>query len=288
MAKLKDFLQKVFEQGDVRGDDVAAVLGASSLAELELPDTAIAKFNEAYLTRSRAENDPEIVKKIKLSSKAEILDTVDLELTKLLPLVDSVKSAEIAKNPNTFKKLELLTEAIGETVKNGMKTKDKDVQKVEEEWSAKTKALEKIYNEKIETIKKQNEESNLNFALKSKLLTFEYAEAFASLKGPLTETIISKIKASKTKAGEPIVLELDQSGDVNVRHLVEGTLRDVYRDGNEKLTIDNLIAPEVEPFIKKSNGKADEKETGGVKTKTKDIDFKNATLTEIRQFNSAQ
>lgn len=285
MAKLKEFLQKVFEQGDVRGDDVAAVLGASALAELELPDTAVQKFNEAYLTRSRAENDPDIVKKIKLSSKAEILDTVDKEIEKLYPLIDSVKAAEIQKNQNTFKKIELLTEALDSTVKNSKVSKDKDVQKVEEEWAAKTKSLEAIKKQEIDVLKKQFEESKLDFVLKTKLLTFEYADAFSSLKEPLTETIISKIKSSRTKEGEPIFLELDQSGNVNVRHSVDGTLRDVYRDGNEKLTIDNLIAPHVDPFVKKSNGKSDETQTG-VKTNTVVIDPNKASLRELQWANA--
>lgn len=285
MGKLKEFLQKVFEQGDVRGDDVAAVLGASALAELELPDTAIQKFNEAYLTRSRAENDPDIVKKIKLSSKAEILDTVDKEIEKLYPLIDSVKAAEIQKNQNTFKKIELLTEALDSTVKNSKVSKDKDVQKVEEEWAAKTKSLEAIKKQEIDALKKQFEESKLDFVLKTKLLTFEYADAFSSLKEPLTETIISKIKSSRTKEGEPIFLELDQSGNVNVRHSVDGTLRDVYRDGNEKLTIDNLIAPHVDPFVKKSNGKSDETQTG-VKTNTVVLDPTKATLRDIQWANA--
>lgn len=285
MGKLKDFLQKVFEQGDVRGDDVAAVLGASALAELELPDTAIQKFNEAYLTRSRAENDPEIVKKIKLSSKAEILDTVDKEIEKLYPLIDSVKAAEIQKNQNTFKKIELITEALDSTVKNSKVSKDKDVQKVEEEWAAKTKSLEAIKKQEIDALKKQFEESKLDFVLKTKLLTFEYADAFSALKEPLVETIISKIKSSRTKEGEPIFLELDQSGSVNVRHSVEGTLRDVYRDGNEKLTIDNLIAPHVDPFVKKSNGKSDETQTG-VKTNTVVLDPNKATLRDIQWANA--
>lgn len=285
MAKLKEFLQKVFEQGDVRGDDVAAVLGASALSELELPDTAVQKFNEAYLTRSRAENDPDIVKKIKLSSKAEILDTVDKEIEKLYPLIDSVKAAEIQKNQNTFKKIELLTEALDSTVKNSKVSKDKDVQKVEEEWAAKTKSLEALKKQEIDVLKKQFEESKLDFVLKTKLLTFEYADAFSSLKEPLTETIISKIKSSRTKEGEQIFLELDQSGNVNVRHSVEGTLRDVYRDGNEKLTIDNLIAPHVDPFVKKSNGKSDETQTG-VKTNTVVIDPNKASLRELQWANA--
>lgn len=280
MAKLRDWMQKVFEQGDVRGDDVAAVLGASALAELELPDTAVAKFNEAYLTRSRAENDPEIVKKIKLSSKAEILDTVDAELAKLLPLVDPSKATEISKEKNSFKKLEMISEGIGESVKKASQSKDKDVQKVEEEWSAKLKNLEKIKKEEIEAIKKQNSEDRLNFALRSKLLTFDYADALSGLKESLVETVIMKIKSSQVK-GEPITLELDQSGNVNVRRSdADGTLRDVYRDGNEKLTIDNLIAPLVEPLIKKSNG------TGGgdnqkVVTDIKIVDPTKATLHEM-------
>lgn len=285
MAKLKEFLQKVFEQGDVRGDDVAAVLGASALAELELPDTAVQKFNEAYLTRSRAENDPGLVKKVKASLWAETMDQIDTEIAKLYPFLESTKAVEIEKNPSTMKRIGLLTTALEDTIKNATASKDKDVRKVEDEWASKTKQLEEAKKQEIAALTKKFEESKLDFVLKTKLLTFEYADAFSSLKEPLTETIISKIKSSKTKNGEPIVLELDQSGNLNVRHLVEGTLRDVYLDGNAKLTIDSLIAPEVEPFVKKSNGKSDDTNTG-VKTNTVVIDPNKASLRELQWANA--
>lgn len=264
MAKLKDFLQKTFEQGDVRGEEIAAMLGASALLELEIPDAAVAKFNEVYLTRSRAENDPLVVKKVKASLWAETMDQIDTEIEKLYPFIESTKAVEIQKNPSTMKRIGLLAEGLEGAIKNATASKDKDVRKTEEEWAAKIRQFEDNKKQEITALTKKFEDSKLDFALKSKLLTFEYADAFSSLKEPLTETIISKIKASKTKNGDPIVLELDQSGNLNVRHLVEGTLKDVYLESNTKLTLDSLIAPEVEPFIKKSNGKADEQNNGKV------------------------
>lgn len=264
MAKLKDFLQKTFEQGDVRGEEIAAMLGASALLELEIPDAAVAKFNEVYLTRSRAENDPLVVKKVKASLWAETMDQIDAEIEKLYPFIESTKAVEIQKNPSTMKRIGLLAEGLEGAIKNATASKDKDVRKTEEEWAAKIRQFEDNKKQEIAALTKKFEDSKLDFALKSKLLTFEYADAFSSLKEPLTETIISKIKSSKTKNGDPIVLELDQSGNLNVRHLVEGTLKDVYLESNTKLTLDSLIAPEVEPFIKKSNGKADEPKDGKV------------------------
>ena len=282
-VKLKDFLQTTFSQGDVRGDEVAAVLGASALAELELPDTAVQKFNETFLTRNKAENDPDIIKKIKLSSKAEILDTVDKELEKLYPLIDGAKAAEIQKNQNTFKKLELLNEAIGEAVKSGKANVDKVVQKTEAEWADKVKQKEQEGQEKLKAIEKKYEEDRINFAVRSKLLTFELAESFnvPTIKGPLIETIISNIKNTKVK-DNLLTLELDSTGSLNVRQSIEGALRDVYPDGsNEKLTIEKLIAPHVEPFLQKSNGKGDEKNTDGKKV-TAPIDASKMTLHEER------
>lgn len=280
--KLKDFLQVTFEQGDVRGDDVAALLGASALAELELPDVHVNKFKEAYLTRTRAENDPEIIKKIKLSSRAEILDGVDRELEKLYPLIDQTKAAEIQKDQSTFKKIQLLSEALGEAQKAGKTTVDKSVQKVEEEWSGKVKTLTESHKVELENLKKLNEENNLNFALKSKLLTFELSEAFSALKEPLTETIIGKIKGTKTKEGNPIVIDLDPTGNLNVRQNIEGILRDVFENGNEKLTIDKLIAPLVEPFIKKSTGSGGTQQSNGKKPVTPAPDLRTETLAEKR------
>lgn len=282
-VKLKDFLQKTFEQGDVRGDEIAAVLGASALAEIEIPDIAVQKFNESYLTRSKAENDPEIIKKIKLSSKAEILDTVDKEIAKLYPLIDGAKVAEIEKNQNTFKKLELLNEAIGEAIKNGKTNVDKTVQKIDSDWAEKIKQKEAEYQQQLEALKKKAEDDKKDFALRSKLLTFELAESFSvpGIKGPLIETIISNIKQTKVK-DNLLFLELDATGSLNVRQNIEGALRDVYPDGsNEKLTIEKLIAPHIEPFIKKSQGKGNEKNPDG-KQVTQPIDPKSATLRDLQ------
>jgi len=122
--------------------------------------------------------------------------------------------------------------------------------------------------------------------LKTKLLTFEYGEAFNALKEPLIETIISKIKQTKVK-DNLVLLELDSAtGNLNVRQSIEGALRDVYPDGsNEKLTIEKLIAPHIEPFLKKSNGKSDEKNADGKKI-TPPIDATKLTLHEERWANA--
>jgi hypothetical protein len=285
-VKLKDFLQVTFEQGDVRGDEIAAVLGASALAEIELPDAAVAKFKEVYLTRSRAENDPGIVKKVKASLWAETMDQIDAEISKLYPILDSTKAVEIEKNPSTMKKIGLLTEALADRVKNATASKDKDVQKVEEEWATKTKQTEAIFKQQIEQMKKQHEENKKDFVLKTKLFTFDLADSFKEIKEPLIETIISKIKASRTKEGNPIIFELDQSGNLDVRHDIDGTLRDVYLEGNTKLTLDSLIAPHIEPFVKKSNGSGGGDTNTGKKTATPNIDQSKATLADLRLLNA--
>lgn len=286
MAKLKDFLQKTFEQGDVRGEEVAAMLGASALLEIEIPDAAVTKFNESYLTRSRAENDPGIVKKVKASLWAETMDQIDAEISKLYPILESTKAVEIEKNPSTMKKIGLLTEALADRVKNATASKDKDVQKVEEEWAEKTKQTEATYKQQMDDLKKQHEESKKDFVLKTKLLTFDIADSFKEIKEPLIETIISKIKSSKTKNGEQIVLELDQSGNLDVRHLVEGTLRDVYLEGNSKLTLDSLIAPHIEPFIKKSNGTGGANQQGNNNQRSGPVDESKMTLNDLRQLHA--
>lgn len=284
MPKLKEFLQKTFEQGDVRGDDVAALLGASSLAELEIPEAAVTKFNEAYLTRTRAENDPEIIKKIKTSSRAEILDGVDRELEKIYPLIDSTKAGDIQKNQSTFKKIELLSEALGETIKNGKSNVDKSIQKIEEEWSKKFKDATEGHKLELAQVKKVNEENNLNFVLKSKLYNFELADSFKEMKDSVVEVVIGKIKGHRTKEGNPIILELDSTGSLNVRQQIEGTLRDVYADGNDKLTIDKLIAPFVDPFVKKSaGGSGGSGQSTKPKIQTQPVDHTKATLSELRQ-----
>jgi len=181
-------------------------------------------------------------------------------------------------------------ENIKEKVEEIKKIQEK-VSKIEEEKRVELERVARLTEDEakeelLKDIEKKYEEDRINFAVRSKLLTFELAEYFSDpkIKAPLIETIISNIKQTKVKDNS-LVLELDATGSLNVRQSIEGALRDVYPDGsNEKLTIEKLIAPHVEPFLKKSNGKSDEKNNDG-KQVTAPINPNTATLRELQWAN---
>lgn len=278
--KLADFLRKIAEQGGIVDADFNAVLGASGLAEFEVKDEIMTKFNQTFLTRERAENDPDIIKKIKSASKSEVLDLVDSDLKNLMDVLPKERADEIAKNKNTFEKLAATAKAVKETLEAKSTKVDKDIQKVEQEWAEKLAAEKSQAAKQLKELEKRNRDNALTYVLKNKILSHDFADAFKPLKDNLAEVIINKVKTIQEN-GTPIILDLDEGGNVNVRHEIEGTLRDVYRDGNQKLTLDMLLTPQLEPYIKKSNAEPGEPKTNG-KQKTPPVDPSKMTLAEQR------
>lgn len=275
--KLPDLLRKIAEQGGIVDTDFNTVLAASGLQEFEISDDFLVKFNQSFLTRDRAENDPEIIKKIKNTSRAEVLDGVDEQLKGFTDLLPKEKADEILKNKNTFEKIKAINDAI-KTFSESSKTKiDKDIQKVEEEWADKLKGEKANYDSQLKNLQKQNKDNALKFVLKNKILSNEFGDAFKEIKNDIAELSINKIKGYQHN-GIPVVLDLDETtGNVNVRQETEGTLRDIY-DGNKKLTIDELLHPVIDPYIKKSTGGGNNNNSNDPKTVTPAIDPSKATL----------
>lgn len=285
--KLAELLRKITEQGGIVDTDFNAVLTASGLQEFEVNDDFLTKFNQSFLTRDRAENDPEIIKKIKGTSRAEVLDGVDEQLKNFFDLLPKEKAEEISKNKNTFEKIEALSKAIKETSESGKSKLDKDIQKVEDEWADKLKRAQSDFVEREKALKQQNKDNALKFVLKNKILGSEFGEAFKPIKNDIAEISINKIKSHQHN-GNPIILELDEtSGNVNVRHEVEGALRDIFVDGNKKLTIDDLLQPVIDPYIKKSAGGGENNNnSNGEKKITAPVDKTGMTLAELRNHGS--
>jgi hypothetical protein len=252
MPKLKDFLRKIVDQAAIKDTDFEAVLSASTLAELEITEDFEKKFHNVYLTRDRAENDPEIIKKLNLKSKSEVLDTVDEGLKKLLDRIPKEKLTEIEKEKSTFKRIELINDALGEVLTNTKSTTEKDIQKIEKEWAEKNKAIVEAHKHELKKVLDDAQNDKLNFALKNKIFSYTFSDAYTGMKNATADILINQLRGSQHN-GTPVVLELDPSGAINVRQETEGGLRDIYSNGNEKLTIDNLLDPLVQPFVKKAD-----------------------------------
>ncbi len=258
--KITDFLREIAEKGGIRDNDFEAAIGASALAAVEIPDTIKDKFHASYLTRERAKSDPEIVTGIGKDKSKEIFGNVDARIETLMEFISDEDKTKIKGTFETFKKLDLLKEAISTAIKAKKPVKDpEDVRKVEEEWSGKVKALQNSHLEEITNLKKQHKETSLTTALKLKINENQFGEAFRGIKDTLSNSIIDNLRKEQVN-GNPIVLEQGDDGIIHVRQVVDGNTRDVFDKDQNKITVDSLLQKHVDPFIVKSNGKEKEKE----------------------------
>lgn len=280
--KLKDFLRKKAEDAKIVDSDLEAVLSSSALVDIELPESFTTKFNEAYLTRDRAENDPDITTKIQNSAKSFALDKVDRLIEPCLELLAPEKAKEI-KAKKTYDKIESLNEALKEAFKQKNTKVSEDVQKVETEWSAKYKTLQDTSVAEKTQLLSEFKNRQIDNGLKTKLLGYKFGDAYKSLQEPIILNIITKIKTMKSN-GNPVVLE-DENGNTVLRQNVDGTLRKIYvKDSNEELTLEKLLDQEVDPFIIKSNGAGANDNGAGGKDKPNpliDGDENKMTLHEL-------
>ncbi len=258
--KITDFLREIAEKGGIRDNDFEAAIGASALAAVEIPDTIKDKFHASYLTRERAKSDPEIVTGIGKDKSKEIFGNVDARIETLMEFISDEDKTKIKGTFETFKKLDLLKDAISTAIKAKKPVKDpEDVRKVEEEWSGKVKALQTAHTDEINNLKKQHKETSLTTALKLKINENQFGEAFKGIKDTLSNSIIDNLRKEQVN-GNPIVLEQGDDGIIHVRQVVDGNTRDVFDKDQNKITVDSLLQKHVDPFIVKSNGKEKDKE----------------------------
>jgi hypothetical protein len=256
MPKLKDFLRKVADGVKISDEKFEELLKNEALEPFELSDDFMTAFNVGYLTRSRAENDEHIIRKItekaRSSAQKEIFDNIDEKIEGLLQRVPQEKALEIKGEKSTFKRMELLSEAL-EMINSAKTTTEKDIQKIEKEWADKNKAIVENHKLELKKVQDQARTDKLNSALKNKIFAYNFSDAYASMKPATADIIINQLRSSQ-QDGKPVVFEHDDAtGSIFVRQETEGGLRDIYPNGNDKLTIDTLLDPLVQPFVKKAD-----------------------------------
>lgn len=260
-TKLSDFLRKVLEPTGLASTDMEMVLSASALKEIEVPDTVEPKFSTYYMTKDRAMNDPDIVKSINRSLWATYADKSEEKIIPLfnhLPEDVKAEMKAIPKDePNRFYKyIEILEKGVVKLKESGSTD---DVKKASEKFRQVEAELRQQIAERDEAIKKKEsdfqkniQDVQLDYALRSKLSNFEFGEAYA--KDEVKSLLIdSKIKSLKSN----FVLEIDPGNPskINLRQNKDGAIIDVY-EGNKQVTLDDKLAKELEPYLKKSNGGA--------------------------------
>lgn len=287
--KLKDFLRKLAEDSKIVDTDYNALLTASALADLETPDSFVTKYGTIMMTREKAANDTEIVGEIQRKTRADIFDKVDEMIAPIYSLIPEEKAKEIGKEKvkYTLERIERLGGALKESFETAKTTasgaKNKEIEKVEKEWSDKHKATEDKYKAEIAGIHVKARQDKIESTLESKLNGFTFSDDFNKVKKSIIKVILSEVKDEKHD-GNPVVIDLSDSGEVVLKKSVDGTLRDIYVTGsNDVLTLDKLLEKKAEPYIKKSNGTGTTSTTSGTtRQQTQKVDISKMTLAEQR------
>lgn len=251
--KFNEWITGVVQPLFKKKEEADLFASASSFKDIDIPDEVAAQFSNVYLTRERALTDEQIVKKFNVDARGRVFDSVDLKLKKLLPKLKQEDQDAINAEQNTLLKMEMLDKALD----NIASKPAEDVEKVnaqwrkkEEEWHQKIKDQETVIKEKDSNFAKQVKEVQLDYALKNKMRAFELAPGFDTEKHRnfLADSTISSLKKN-------FVLEFDEK-DPSIIHLrknVDGQITDVF-EGNTKVTLDDLLKKEYEPYVKKSAG----------------------------------
>lgn len=253
--RLTDWLKTVILPLVEKPEDADLFLSASDLKAVEVSDDMVKAFNQKYLTRDRALNDEELVKKFQKDSRGMVFGSVDQKIKKLTPFLSNEDKVAIDAEPDTLKKLEILERALPNLGKNG--TDDEKIKQISAEARRKEKELHdqnEILTKKITDLQSGFEsklkDAKLDYNLRTKVMGFELAPEFSEdkRKNFLAESTINRLK-------QEYVLEFDESNPstIHLRKSIDGAVKDVY-EGNKLVTLEDVLKRDYEPFLKKSNG----------------------------------
>lgn len=258
MGKLVNFLRQLATTTQLKNmTDLETVLGASTLAEIDIPDEAENHINANLLTRDRAMNDPDVVKRARTEAKGFFMDLVDDKLKMFLPKLPDDVQAAIKNEKDTLKKIELIKGVLDKADPTAAGKVTEAARKTEEElrrqlvdWEKKAKDMETAHAAQINDIK-------LVTIVKSKIFSRNIDKAFDGIKDTIADGVINNIR-SKFKLG------LDNANSsVGLFQEVEGALKEVYENNNVKLTLDVVLDRELERFVVKNNNGGQGGDAGG-------------------------
>jgi hypothetical protein len=219
----------------------------TKLSEIEVPDEFQAKHQEIFISKERAKHEPEIIEAITKEDRKTQFRIVDEKIKTFLPLIGQDQATVITNTFETYKKLDMLTTAVGDAIKNAKGKVSEDVRKVEEEWAAKVRLKEEDFAKQIAAKETEFKDKQVENIMRSKLLSYNWADAFQPVKEALSKAAIVELKS------KPYVFDLETDGSVAIRRKDEGgVLRDVFED-EKRLTIDKVLDKFVDPYVKKSN-----------------------------------
>jgi gas vesicle protein len=262
--KVNEFLKDLIKKTDIdmTNADIAALLGASALREIEVPDTFVDQFYKGIYTKESALNDPEIKKKYLGAAKGEIYDGVDRSINQILRENGFTEDqiSEINKKSlhvdgeyvDTKKKLTNFGEELKKIIEKGKvlddskgKKSDEEIRKIQEDLNNQIKALQEDHQRELDNIKTQTKLDKITGTLRGKILSYNLLDMKDDDKLDLANAKINKILSKYT-------IEENEKGGLDLR-TKEDPRMDVYDDRRNKLSIDDLLNSELSSFVKKSD-----------------------------------
>jgi hypothetical protein len=251
--KLKDFFSKVKDSGKIDNEDFVKFVEA--VPDVDFPDTAFGAFEQKFMTFERAIADKEVKRRL----RADILDPVDSEIAKILPLLGYDNSHEIAREADTYKKIAGLTKEIPSVLQKaskGVENADEFKKKLSEkdniitDLTKKFETLESEHKTNVGDVTKGFEKKLHDYRLDTELeklsSKYTFAEAYEKTREQIQRAMLGDLRSSHK-------LQLaDKEGKADISILNDdGSPR---FDGNTPVTIKSLLDKVYEPFLKKSNG----------------------------------
>lgn len=292
--RAKAFFEKKNKQANLNNEDFNKFLETVP-AELEIPDVWVNLFEDSFMTLERAQADDRITKKI----ISEVLNAVDKNLEKIYPLLDAKVQEEISKEKNSYRKIELIKDAIPqmlEKVREGNPNSEERVKQLEKnvkEFADKLAASSQEFANREKELTQRHEEEKaglrLGWTLDKKFADFVFADEFKDLKPAIIKNIIDTVRAKETlqldEKGEIVVVEIDPTTKVAKPKFI----------GNDPVTIDLLLSEPVKPFLKRNNAGSEGPTTtgsGGTPTQRRqtqgDVDPSKMTLQQRRVYEAQQ
>lgn len=256
--KYKDYFSKLMEQGKISNEDYKKFL--ETVPDAELPDAIFTILDQTFLTPDRAATHQDVHRRL----KSEFLDPIDRDLKKMMALLPAEKVLDIERETSTYKKFEMVRDAIPAAIEKAKKAPNDEEAKKQldqakatiQELTEKFTNLESGHKTELQKIREEAANENKMFRLDSHLEklanSYTLADAHKETRGILTKALLNEIK-SKNK------LDLvETNGEATIQVFGDDGKPRFENNGNTPVTIKSLLDSAFKPLLKVSGGDGDE------------------------------
>lgn len=270
--KYKDYFLKLKETGEINNEEYNKFI--ETVGEGEIPDAVFQVLDSTFLTVKRAQTHPGVISKI----KADTLSPIDRDIKEVLKFLPAEKVIDIEREQSTFKKMEMIKEALPEAfdkakkapnddeIKKKLSEKDEIVKNLTEKFNK----LEASKTDEIKKIKDQSAAEMKDYKLLGELEksanSYTFAEVFKDARPHLTKAILSEIRSKNKldlseKEGQYAISVLDDTGAPRFEN-----------NGNTPVTISSLLDAAFKPYLKVNNQDPQQQQQNQHKTESFRVD----------------